>query len=556
MLRRKSIFTTLLAGLLALVVLCAGCGAPPAPAATSAATGTSAETASASAAASSEPAETNPLATPMTLSIAYWGIDGAIPDGVADPLYDKLKTDFNITIEKKPTTWTDWTEKIQLWAAAGELPDIFATDALGKPDYANWVANGVVRAVPADLTPYSNMQKVYADPRAKVFEKEGKFYACPRYQYDSEKYMTAPSMFVRKDVYDAAKLARQPETMDELIAMLTAFKDIPVNGKKITPLTGSSANMLIQYVMCANNPAYFYNGGAGNTAYVQENGQWIPAFFSAKTLDGIKDLQAMYQAGLMDSDLFVSGNSANGLAQFAADNAAAFVWGADPNTWANVGREWDKAHPDKPFLDNVVQLTTMKAHDGVYYQYKESFWSESYFSSKVDDAKMDRIMRLYDFLYSQEGKDLFTLGIEGTDYTRSGDAITITRPKNDKGEFIGIAEMYPIANMMPNLATWYGEFNWTNPTLNPKIKEKTDAYLAWLDKASVAEADLNLPSFSAPLKDKFSYNAGNDDVIRITLGKEDPATAWAATLKKYEDAGYKAMVEEFNTMAKAAGMIP
>ena len=51
-----------------------------------------------------------------------------------------------------------------------------------------------------------------------------------------------------------------------------------------------------------------------------------------------------------------------------------------------------------------------------YYFVDTEPWSESYISANVDDAKMAAICKLYDFLYSEEGKRLVFCGIEGEDY--------------------------------------------------------------------------------------------------------------------------------------------
>ena len=77
---------------------------------------------------SAESSQSDDYAEHMTLSVAVWGIGDTIIDGedeVRDRLYDK----FNIDIEPYAVTWGDYGEKIQLWAATNQLPDITAYDA-------------------------------------------------------------------------------------------------------------------------------------------------------------------------------------------------------------------------------------------------------------------------------------------------------------------------------------------------------------------------------------------------------------------------------------------
>ena len=62
---------------------------------------------------------------PVEISIAYWDADSAfVGDDVLSEIEDKL----NIKITPVNITWDDYTQKIQLWASSGSLPDVFAGD--------------------------------------------------------------------------------------------------------------------------------------------------------------------------------------------------------------------------------------------------------------------------------------------------------------------------------------------------------------------------------------------------------------------------------------------
>lgn len=82
-------------------------------------------------------------------------------------------------------------------------------------------------------------------------------------------------------------------------------------------------------------------------------------------------------------------------------------------------------------------------------------------------------------------------------------------------------------------------------------------WLTWKQQNIKEPQDYNimLNTLSTPLKDKFSYNVGEDDRVQLLLTKESIDDAWKALLSKYEKQGYLQMVDEVNQAAKDAGMI-
>ena len=66
------------------------------------------------------------------------------------------------------------------------------------------------------------------------------------------------------------------------------------------------------------------------------------------------------------------------------------------------------------------------------YQFQEmSYWSETYVPSSVDAAKLERIMMIMDYLYSDEGVMLTSYGFEGEDYEfdENGNIVSLLPPE-------------------------------------------------------------------------------------------------------------------------------
>lgn len=119
---------------------------------------------------------------PMELSIAHWDIDKAKvnaeePDEILKLIQDK----FNVTFVPMNVGWGDYTDKYTTWAAGNSLPDICGGIdwAGGSGTYFQWVEDGVVRALPSDLSAYPNVEKYVSLPEVQSMSVDGENYFFP-----------------------------------------------------------------------------------------------------------------------------------------------------------------------------------------------------------------------------------------------------------------------------------------------------------------------------------------------------------------------------------------
>lgn len=103
----KLLCTALAAAMLATAVTGCGDGSNPS-------SGTPASTGGSSA---STGGEENPYAEHMEITIGSWDLDYDVDPNVTDPLYQSILDKFNISIKTMNTTWDDYIQKIQTWAA-------------------------------------------------------------------------------------------------------------------------------------------------------------------------------------------------------------------------------------------------------------------------------------------------------------------------------------------------------------------------------------------------------------------------------------------------------
>lgn len=263
-------------------------------------------------------------------------------------------------------------------------------------------------------------------------------------------------------------------------------------------------------------------------------------------------MKNMYEKGLIDPDIALV-KPAESYDNFVAGKAAALLSGGG---FINLNsdmyeKRWKTAYPDKDIMESVKALKPLIGPDGERsHAIFKTYWSESYFSNTVDDKKMDRIMALYDYVLSPEGKDLLTYGIEGVDYKiENGKKVVI-----EKGS---LNEKYPASRFLKNLVAYETSDSYTmdNPTIsNEGIRKEAVDYIDWIQKnTKVPDYDIRLTYMSTPTKDKFTV-LDHDDLLKIMLSKEPVESYWNSIVNDYKAKGLDKMIEEVNAKAKEQGI--
>lgn len=536
----------------------AGCGTPSSNDTTTSTAATATATAEATSTAAPAP---DPLADPMELSLAMWDCGQAVtdqPDAVRDAIYKKL----NITIKTVNTTWDDYTQKIQVWAASDQLPDMFAIDAVNTTNLKNWIEQGIVQAIPDDLSQYPNLEKRMNGAGMEIYkypinDPSAKFYGIPRLSsFSADNWAVNVGMWLRKDWMANVGITKDPENMDEFITLMKAFvnNDPDKNGKKDTVgLTCFSADWLTWF-FSAYEPGML--GGANNWIRDVDNpGKWIPAFMSKNTLEGLKALKALYDAGGLDKD-FAAIKAEEGEDKFASSKAGAYTHDNTPGTLQYINNKFVKNYPDKKFEDVITLLKPFKnVNDGNYYRYiGNPGWSETYINSKVDAKKVDRIMRLFDFYISDEGYNLTHFGIEGTDWHKDGDQIVRTPKTDASGAIIPIATTYPITKMS-FLAEWSGTRQYTDPSTTPILQKMSHDFYDWMiANAKPQPIDLRIPNFDVPDKDKTVTGKFFAEMAIQCIMSKDIEKTWNGIIASQRANGYDKLIEETNAECAKLGI--
>jgi len=493
----------------------------------------------------------------MDISVSFFNIGKAFPDRNSDELLKQLESKFNVTFVDKVISYSDYAEKYQLWSASGELPDVFSHDIVNKNTYFSWIEQGIIRALPDDLSPYPNVEKVMATDEIKGLNVDGKYYMIPRQTYENpDMWAMERALIVRKDWMQKLNLAA-PVTYQDYLNMLRAFAKNDPDGNSKADTVGvtlRSATMLLP-LATGTLP------NANNGSWLKENGRYIPFYASEKMKEVAKQMRELYAEGAIDPDFAVMKTN-DGIEKFGQGKVGAISMQATPNGLKKLHDAWGKYNPGVDFADSVQVIpVSWAAEDGkVYRHHGLTFWSESYFSSKVDDAKMDRILRIYDYLLSDEFITMRRYGLEGKDFTREGDKIVIQWQKDESGNYKGLWNVYPSLNLFGSLAAWY---QWT------EFEENEVNFLTFTEKLvkmsieglnhSIANHEPVPTNFAiellyTPEKAKLSAINPTEDLIKVMLSKEDPVAMWEEIVKGYNNKGLQKAIDEVNAAIQEQGL--
>lgn len=537
---KKRVLSVVLAGVTAASVLLSACGN---------ATQTSQQAAETNDEGKTTENVESEYAEHMDISLAHWDIETGFAEAESDKLYQYLCDKFNISIEPINTTWDDYVQKIQMWAASGSMPDIVSIDAVGTSTYYNWTEQGVVRPLlPLDQAKYPNLAKYFeTEDIAAMADENGNYYAVPRRMFPTVDWSALDRVVAyRWDLAQEAGITKEPETWDEFEEMLAAIVEKDPEEQNIVGLTSSTVKMISGLFWLYSNPVATSDGSGSDFKWIKEDGKYVPAVFSSNSLDSLKNMRDMYKNGLIDPDIALT-NTASAYDKFAAGNCAAILMGGGFINISNnlYEQRWKDLYPDKEFTECVKVLKPLKNANGDYaHAIFKTYWSETYFSSNVDDAKMERIMALYDYLLSEEGRELLTYGFEGEDYTKNGDEYTIITEN--------LGKKYPTKGILAELVAYNTSDNYkmSSPVIvNQKIRQEACDYVDWILKnTTVPKYYPELTMLKTETKVNFSV-MDYDDLLNIMMGEQDVETMWNDLLAQYETKGLSKMIEEVNAAA-------
>jgi len=505
--------------------------------------------------------EWTPPAEHMDISIMHWDIETSLEDE-DDALKKFIEDRFNITFVGKPgITWDNMYEIPFNWAAAGEFPDIVSgVDLASWGGQGEWIRDGLLRPIPSDLSAYPNVAGVVAPSDVQVFAVDGENYMLPRAMYADPGWWSMDRGILNRKDWREALGFEIPVTQQDFIDLCVAYATMDPTGKGAGYTKGLGAsghNMPFSQVWASF-------GFTDNYWVVNDAGECVLPVFEKTSLPLLDFLREINKAGALDVD-YITDDQETGLREkFAQDKVGMAMNQVTPGHFFHFMTEWAKVKDDGQSFVDAVEILRPPVVEGIDQPVafsEKSFWSETYISVDVDDAKMDRILMLFDYLYSEEGILLMAYGFEGQDweFDADGSVALLTAVHEETGEQLRAIDLYKFAWSMQYLALWgEGTLQYTNPGFPVGIREMCQAELEYrLANWKLDPVDWAIPAIDVEEKTEFSAVEPRVEWPKIFLDTSDKTTEelFDEAYAKWIANGYQAAKDAMTAAAVELGYI-
>ena len=468
-----------------------------------------------------------------------------------------FRNKFNIDWDLYPVTWGDWLEKIRAWVNADDMPDIVWWDmkAANTAEFKQWAAAGAFREIPEDLSKWPNLQRLRDELVSDdaLLSVDGHLYGWPSSRQNPPELQNCyyPMFAYRRDWAKAVGMYKEGDvyTWDEVKAMIDAIKaqDPGGNGEGNTLGITMESWAWEQYqLVTINSPNPDRLG-----YHKDENGNYRLYEATDEFADAIEFAQSLYQGGYVWKDqINDSGN--DGFQKFLAGQAFMFL-GNDSPSWFN-GDVLNKMVrggivPDEEAVAPMIVLSECGDHN-FYLIQSEDYWTVASISHNVDDEKFERILDMWDWLASEEGRIFLVAGVEGKDYTKNADGTyNILWEKDETGAYIS-----PYQDMAFNIytpATLTASPNETSVEYGYKLFEPVYDYMANSGNFVAQKMPWEVMAWNGPEYSEYGYFYSDisTEISKIMVSDVDAHEAWAAFRESISDK-LKAVEDELNANLK------
>jgi putative aldouronate transport system substrate-binding protein len=427
-----------------------------------------------------------------------------------NPVIDAIEEATGVRLEIDAPPINNYTDRLQLTMASGDLPDIIYTWGMGT-DYSKWAQDGLIWDLEDKIQNYPNLMKNISEEQwgAARTSTTGTICAVPRTNGEGKWGVVANTEWLEK--LDT----EMPTTLDELYAYgeKVVSMDPDGNGKDDTFLMSPVG----LWTQCWLIEAFMPFSTANAQSYLPDrDGEYK----IKEKMDGyipyLEYMRKLYAAKMIDPEFFVN-QTYDDEQKFLQGRTAlvhqqtGFVWGKRSDV-SNATEIYDFYAPilgegqTKP--TNTVQPPT---------------WGGWMISADVSEEKLDRILSFLDWANSEEGFVLLAAGVEGIHYTSYDFETRSLIKTTEQSEQSGINLPYmAIANAYEGLTVSFGS------------SEEGAAY----NKAEIEEYDATVESIYAPsvqvplIK---SWSGDNPDLATKKSELEVKFVVGEITLEEFQD---------------------
>jgi len=464
-----------------------------------------------------------------------------------DPRLDLIKEKFNVDFEFRPVNWGNWDERVRIWTASGDMPDVMWTDLQNKfTEYVNWASQGAYKPIPKFGDKYPNLQAIRDKLKSDDYwEINGELYAMPvpMGTVDWRDPLVDTFNFIyRVDWAKEVGLFNKDHeySWDEMVEMAEAFiEKNPGENRKTIGIGGIGW-------------AWPWFAGLRQThqmnTYTVKDGEYVWAPAQPEFLAGIKETKKLYDQGIIWEDQPIANNDA-AKNKFIAGELGIYFDNISVGDYSGIMNSITAADKNVELAD-VSPMFVTSPKGNYFAEELLDHWSATIYNPEMSDAKLARWLEIENYMAGKKGQRLSTLGIEGKDYQiDENDEVEILWEKDEDGNLIN---PYDTGVRFFQLTTMHDEFDLNNPNLADKIKN---------DVKSILRRKLEDDVYVKPQPYEVTWFAGDDytrynsrlgdtmaevsDVIVSTNSMEELENKWQEYIDSKRDT-VDIILEELN----------
>lgn len=388
-----------------------------------------------------KPGESNVPAQPDSITITTidnWYTAKSYKDGLPVLKVLEEKTNTKITWDVAPgSEYGDYLNlKLQSGQGLGDIVYAFGID---------FVTYGHLFTPLNDLIDQHgpNIKKAFEDyPDIEVFNtrSDGQIMSlCTRLKADNYPFGV---LFIRKDWLDKLSIP-MPVTTDDFYNAMKAFQDNDMNGNGIKDeywtMYGIYHKWLTIPFGCRPDVDYV------TMIHPDKNGKMNSDLLTEAGKNGLTYLNKLYNANILDPS-FINMPMDVYNQRFANNQVGATMWYAWGKSYCDS--KIVSVDPDVNFQPVVLRGTGSTAVDKLYAAPQASANQALTVASNNKEAAM----RIMDFMYSKEGQDLISYGIEGDTYNVVDGKVQFTDKALKNSEGLDLMTYMQSIGAQPNLA--------------------------------------------------------------------------------------------------------
>lgn len=391
--------------LIAVMLLAAGCTMPGQNTGTGTTPGTTSGTqTAATTAAPTKNEHPGWLSDQIVVVDVMIGNNSNVEQSSSLPGYQKMKELLGVEINFINVPNSDYKQKKATLIATNDVPDIMQIEV---EELKNFAREGVFHELTGYIDSMKNFKPLFESiPDIKFQLIDGKLYGLPtisRYEIGRGNIL-----MYRKDLFDKNNIPT-PKTWEDYYEALKKLKEIYPDKIGVVNRNGSKTLMT----------NYGYAMGSGTNLYFDQDvngGTYLfgPAYEANK--DALAFLARLYKEGLLDKD-FVS-MSSNQWSEKLSNGTGISYYDNPTSAAGNALVALQQIEPDAEWSPMFIPKNAdgfSRSHFSRLHPQLGRIWAVG---SKVPKKKLDVIMGMFDWTYSDEGADWLNIGEEGVVFER------------------------------------------------------------------------------------------------------------------------------------------